>query len=239
MLLNEHVAVCTSQVVLVPYSKHHVPKYHEWMKDPDIQQTTASDPLTIEEEYAMQKSWRLDADKLTFITSIPTTSLDGVRLVVGCAGYTMVGDVNLFIITTYDENTEADALVGEFELMVAEKSAQGQGLGRAAIVAFLQFVVANEEGIVAEYRAANETVQKQKLDYFRVKIGKDNERSLKLFAGLGFTQIGEVSYFGEIELRSTLCLDNVEALRERFGLEEAREIRFEDQRDEDTDQLRK
>lgn len=229
MLLNEHVAVCTSQVLLVPYSKHHVPKYHKWMKDPEIQHATASDPLTIEEEYTMQQSWRRDADKLTFITGIPTAPHDGERSVVGLAGYTMVGDVNLFITTDYDETSEKDVLVGELELMVAEKSAQGKGLGRAAIVAFLQYVVAHEEAIVAEYRAANETVQKQKLDYLRVKIGKDNERSLKLFASLGFSQFGPVSYFGEIELRRTMRHDGVREMRERFSLEEAREIRYEDQ----------
>lgn len=228
MLLNEHVAVCTSKVLLVPYSKLHVPKYHEWMKDPDIQQATASDPLTIDEEYAMQQSWRRDADKLTFITGIPTAPHDAVRSVVGLAGYTMVGDVNLFITTNYDETSEKDVLVGELELMVAEKSAQGKGLGRAAIVAFMQYVVANEEAIVDEYRAANEAVQKQKLDYLRVKIGQQNERSLKLFAGLGFTQVGAVSYFGEIEMRRTIGHDGVRELRQQFSLEEAREIRYED-----------
>ncbi|RKP16196.1 hypothetical protein ROZALSC1DRAFT_17884, partial [Rozella allomycis CSF55] len=49
-------------VILVPYEKRHVGKYHLWMKNPDLQELTCSEPLTLEEEYAMQKSWREDVD---------------------------------------------------------------------------------------------------------------------------------------------------------------------------------
>lgn len=37
-------------------------RYHEWMKSPELQQLTASEPLTLEQEYLMQKSWRQDDD---------------------------------------------------------------------------------------------------------------------------------------------------------------------------------
>lgn len=37
-------------------------RYHEWMKSPELQQLTASEPLTLEQEYDMQKSWREDDD---------------------------------------------------------------------------------------------------------------------------------------------------------------------------------
>lgn len=51
MLINEHIgtwkvclvsrhfltweeAIASSSVLLVPYEKHHVPQYHQWMQDP-------------------------------------------------------------------------------------------------------------------------------------------------------------------------------------------------------------
>lgn len=32
------------------------------MKSPELQQLTASEPLTLEQEYDMQRSWREDSD---------------------------------------------------------------------------------------------------------------------------------------------------------------------------------
>lgn len=228
MLINEHVAVRSGDIVLVPYSAHHVPRYHEWMKDAEIQAATASEPLTIDEEYDMQRSWRQDGDKLTFIVGV--TNADGVgAAVIGGGGYNMVGDVNLFITTDYDDAIGKDVLVGELELMVAEKSMQCKGLGRKSLVAFLEYIVANGAKILEEYHTSN-TPQDPilALDYFRVKIGKDNARSLKLFQGLGFAQVGEVSYFAEIELRRTINASDVAAMRAQFDLPGIQQVRYED-----------
>ncbi|KAF9573060.1 N-acetyltransferase 9, partial [Lunasporangiospora selenospora] len=46
--------------VLVPYLKRHVEHYNKWMQSPELLEMTASEPLTIEEEYEMQRSWRED-----------------------------------------------------------------------------------------------------------------------------------------------------------------------------------
>lgn len=57
-------SVCVSlegeKVILVPYMEAHVPKYHEWMQDPSLLQATASEPLSLEQEYQMQLSWSRD-----------------------------------------------------------------------------------------------------------------------------------------------------------------------------------
>lgn len=37
-------------------------RYHQWMSDPVLQQLTASEPLTLDQEYEMQETWRHDED---------------------------------------------------------------------------------------------------------------------------------------------------------------------------------
>ena len=55
-----NVSLEGEKVILVPYMEDHVPKYHQWMKDPSLLQATASEPLTLQEEYRMQLSWFQD-----------------------------------------------------------------------------------------------------------------------------------------------------------------------------------
>ncbi|XP_075118013.1 alpha/beta-tubulin-N-acetyltransferase 9 isoform X3 [Leptodactylus fuscus] len=63
MRVNEDTVLRGHKVLLVPYEPHHVPRYHEWMKSEELQKLTASEPLTLEQEYEMQRSWREDGDK--------------------------------------------------------------------------------------------------------------------------------------------------------------------------------
>ena len=115
MLVNQSTCIVGAHVVLVPYERKHVAKYHDWMQSKELQELvrrrevafeqrtpstrstsssspppththncpahthththtrfvarvqTASEPLSIEEEYDMQQSWRNDDDKCTFI----------------------------------------------------------------------------------------------------------------------------------------------------------------------------
>ncbi|KAK2589184.1 hypothetical protein KPH14_001999 [Odynerus spinipes] len=69
----------------------HVTRYHEWMKSPELQHLTASEPLTLTEEYEMQKDWLMDEHKCTFIVldkSIFQSTGDEIAA--------MIGDTNLF-----------------------------------------------------------------------------------------------------------------------------------------------
>ena len=67
MLLNWETTIQGSKVVLVPYRREHVAKYHEWMRSEELQELTGSEPLSLEEEFRMQEAWRNDPDKCTFI----------------------------------------------------------------------------------------------------------------------------------------------------------------------------
>ncbi|XP_062937014.1 alpha/beta-tubulin-N-acetyltransferase 9 isoform X4 [Cynocephalus volans] len=110
MRLNQNTLLLGKKVVLVPYTSEHVPRYHEWMKSEELQRLTASEPLTLEQEYAMQHSWREDADKCTFIL------LDAEKWQAQ-PGITeescMAGDVNLFLTDVEDPT------LGEIEVMIA------------------------------------------------------------------------------------------------------------------------
>ncbi|XP_045425815.1 N-acetyltransferase 9 isoform X2 [Lemur catta] len=177
MRLNQNTLLLGKKVVLVPYTSEHVPRYHEWMKSEELQRLTASEPLTLEQEYAMQQSWREDADKCTFIV------LDAEKWQAQ-PGITeescMAGDVNLFLTDLEDPT------MGEIEVMIAEPSCRGRGLGTEAVLMMLSYVT------------------KLGLTKFEAKIGQGNEPSIRMFQKLYFEQVAVSSVFQEVTLRLIL-----------------------------------
>nr|XP_037848975.1 N-acetyltransferase 9 isoform X8 [Chlorocebus sabaeus] len=177
MRLNQNTMLLGKKVVLVPYTSEHVPRYHEWMKSEELQRLTASEPLTLEQEYAMQRSWQEDADKCTFIV------LDAEKWQAQ-PGATeescMVGDVNLFLTDLEDPT------LGEIEVMIAEPSCRGKGLGTEAVLAMLSYVT------------------RLGLTKFEAKIGQENEPSIRMFQKLHFEQVAASSVFQEVTLRLTV-----------------------------------
>ena len=222
-------ALSTPKILLVPYGAHHVPTYHTWMQLPALQAATASEPLTLHEEYAMQKSWRTDRDKLTFIVCRPleesTETVDYVKAGLHDEVDAMIGDVNLFI-SPEEDSDEADGaaerrLVGEIELMIALPSTQHQGYGCAALVTFMQYVLAQWTQIAQEFSGSGSALS---LAYLRVRIQESNVRSIKLFESIGFERTAEgANYFGEIELR---WRGDVEDLRTVKGFEEVKTLEY-------------
>ncbi|KAK3685951.1 GNAT domain-containing protein [Podospora appendiculata] len=234
MKLNESTAVSTSKVLLVTYDRRHVLTYHAWMEDPAIQEATASERLSLAEEYSNQASWRASHDKLTFIVCQPSPSLTpapspttpgaGAVLAGEVDGPDkMIGDVNLFL-TPYDEDEDEDEAycVGEVDIMIADAQHRGQGVGRAAVGAFLAYVSRNLDGILAEYslscsleegRGGDHDQAKPKLKMLVAKINAGNGKSIALFRSLGFEQEGAVNYFGEVKM--VLRADD---LRERMSI---------------------
>lgn len=129
MLVNSNTVLVGRKVVLVPYLHEHVLQYHEWMKDPLIREQTASEPLSLDEEYEMQQSWAVDEDKMTFIILDKGSNgevHDAAALLKSCH---MVGDVNIFFNPCHDDDDEEEPqtpagqsrerLDAECEIMIA------------------------------------------------------------------------------------------------------------------------
>ncbi|KAL2585663.1 hypothetical protein AAZV13_13G009900 [Glycine max] len=189
------------KVILVPYMEAHVPKYHEWMKDPSLLQATGSEPLTLQQEYTMQLSWSQDPNSSVFS---PTQTLSiycnttimiygrsvffaeetfivlDKDLVVGDFSHgephpeAMVGDVNIFM------NDLDDPHVAEIEIMIAEPKSRRKGLAKESVLMMMTFAI-----------------EKLGINIFRVKIGESNGASLDLFQKLGFVQTSYSSIFKE------------------------------------------
>ncbi|KAK3308130.1 GNAT domain-containing protein [Chaetomium strumarium] len=211
MRLNEFSAVSTTKALLVPYDAHHVLTYHGWMEDPVIQAATASERLTLEEEYENQQSWRASHDKLTFIICQPlsTGEADGASIHAGGpdAPAKMVGDVNLFLYP-YEEDEDGEQppsetpgfCVGEIDIMIADQKHRGKGFGRAAVQAFVQYIFRHLDAVMREYAEDKDMASPPELKMLMAKINQGNATSIALFESLGFEQEGEVNYFGEVKL---------------------------------------
>jgi ribosomal protein S18 acetylase RimI-like enzyme len=190
----------------------------------------------------MQQSWRNDADKLTFIVCLAPESLSDIKtldsgIVPGSldSPETMIGDVNLFLYPHEedDEDEEGEAkdasiaaaqkkkVIGEIEIMIARKTNQGQGLGKAVLLSFVWYVVSNLGSLMEEYHASHGVGGSQAgshLEYLRVKIDGNNTRSIKLFEGVGFRKVSETpNYFGELELRRPVHPDYAAELSRELG----------------------
>ncbi|KAJ6785743.1 hypothetical protein PWT90_06380 [Aphanocladium album] len=228
MRINQHTAISGAKALLVPYEAHHVVKYHGWMQDPDIQQATASEPMTLEEEYENQQSWRTSTDKLTFIICEPAAPAETAIMAQSQdANKHMIGDVNFFLYADdEDENDGAsDSLIGEVDVMVAAKEHRGKGYGEAAVRHLLLYIQMNLDAILREYAQGGVT---KALRALMVKIQESNNGSRALFEKLGFEQTGSVNYFGEVKM----VFDWKDGVSKRDGFwkaaaEKYRELRYE------------
>ncbi|XP_059180696.1 N-acetyltransferase 9 [Centropristis striata] len=177
MKINENTLLEGHRVVLVPYNAEHVPRYHEWMKSPELQQLTASEPLTLEQEYDMQQSWREDDDKCTFIILDKQRWADSSSHEEQC----MVGDVNIFLTDPTDPS------LAELEIMIAESSHRGKGIGKEVTRMMMSY-----------------GVTRLGIKKFEVKIGLGNEVSIAMFKKLHFHELSVCKVFKEMTLEMTV-----------------------------------
>ncbi|XP_050665895.1 alpha/beta-tubulin-N-acetyltransferase 9 isoform X2 [Leptidea sinapis] len=190
MLINSNLKIVSRNIILVPYTPLHVIKYHNWMKSKELQNLTASEPLSLSEEYEMQKSWKEDDDKCTFIILDKDKYLkcnDEVD--------SMIGDTNIFI-------TDKALAQGEIEIMIAEESARGKKYGWEAVTTMLWFG--------AKYI---------KLKRYEAKISMSNTVSIRMFTKLGFVEVSRSNVFQEVTLQKNVSADWVEPLQSLYKWE--------------------
>jgi RimJ/RimL family protein N-acetyltransferase len=195
MRSNANLTLTGETCALVPYREEHVPTYHAWMEDPGLREATASEPLSLEEEFAMQRDWASDEKKCTFIVldrfagaagegagpegraeTRPPGDARGPH-----ARAAMCGDVNLFF------NDHDSVATCEIEVMVARTLSRRKGIAREALRAMMAYAV---EALGART--------------FRAKIGFANEASRSLFARLGFEEVSRSEVFREATLELAL-----------------------------------
>lgn len=193
MKINEHIKIIGKLVILVPYEAKHVPKYHTWMQSPELQELTASEPLTLEEEYEMQRSWREDEDKCTFLILCRLTYEECHDEITA-----LVGDTNLFLSQDPDTNER----IAEAEIMIAEPQARGKGYGWEAMLLMMKY--------------AQSTLA---VDKFEAKIGMDNEKSQRMFKKMQFVEAKRVEVFREITYERKVTPEWCDWLDQQVNLE--------------------
>lgn len=199
MKLNWNTKVMGEKVILVPYGPQHVPKYHEWMKSDELQYLTGSEPLTLEEEFEMQETWKNSEDKCTFIILHKETFEKNNHEIDA-----MVGDTNIFI--RVEDNGDK---IGEAEIMVADQQFRGQKLGWQAMICMFLYAVNHLN-----------------LDSFEVKIKFDNAKSIKMFEKLHFKESSRSEVFEEITLELKVNDDWCQFLKR--NVPNYKELKYED-----------
>jgi RimJ/RimL family protein N-acetyltransferase len=174
----------------------------------------------------MQQSWRADHDKLTFIACLPLDDTPQ-EIVAGAQDSPdrMIGDVNLFLSAADDD---VEGCVGELELMIAHSSLRRRGYGRAALLVFLHYIATHSQDILDEYKRS-QSVDKMSLRQLNVKIGSQNESSIRLFESIGFLQLGDgPNYFGEIEfaLDGLISEGKTTGLLQKYGIQDYLELPY-------------
>lgn len=186
------------------------------MQSPELRELTASEPLSLKEEYEMQESWREDEDKLTFIILARSLAKDETAADMITRSdidlLTMIGDVNIFL-KPLEEEMETEA---EVEVMIAEPQYRRQGLAASALSALLHYAVRHR--IHLQPKSVTGLVEPRKL-VLVVRIGQSNVGSISLFQKLGFSVTKDANIFGEIEMRYIADLSKGAARWDEAGVE--------------------
>ncbi|KZT18321.1 hypothetical protein NEOLEDRAFT_1143557 [Neolentinus lepideus HHB14362 ss-1] len=135
----------------------------------------------------MQRKWRDDDDKLTFIilSRPPASELPPLTLpsFATDSAFPMIGDVNMFFKDPLDD----DELEVEVEVMIAEPAYRLQGRARESLSLLIAYAAAPPLSVPRPALVA--------------RIAESNTPSISLFEALGFRVVKTVEVFREVEMR--------------------------------------
>jgi len=140
--------------VLAPYEAEHVSEYNALLKDPQLQELTGSEPLSLEEEREMLGTWQTDPDKLCLLVF----SAQGV----------FVGDVNAFF------REEDNVCVAEVSVMIARPSERQKGHASRALALLFDLLANLEESSPSKLEARIKLHNAASIALFR-KLGFTEE----------------------------------------------------------------
>lgn len=113
-----HDVIQGTRVRLVLYLEEHVPLYHSWLSDPEMQRLTCTEPTTLQEEYEYQRDWNSRDDRI-----IKLIEADGV----------LIGDINLF-----KSDQLGDDCVWEVNVMIVKEEYRRHGYASEALELILK-----------------------------------------------------------------------------------------------------
>ena len=190
------IEIQTKHLVLREYTKELVETYHKWMQDPWLRDMTASELLSIEDEYKAQEEWLHDINKQTFIIFDKLIQSETILKSINQNTAGMCGDVNLFIMDSDASESysliESDipVLAAEIMIMIAEPWARRKGYATEAVHAMMHF-----------------GIQVRGIRRFVAKIDDSNQASIGLFTQLGFRVAKKMPYFSEIHMALDITAD--------------------------------
>ncbi|KJA17662.1 hypothetical protein HYPSUDRAFT_46140 [Hypholoma sublateritium FD-334 SS-4] len=199
------------------------------MLSEELRTLTASEPLSLQEEYEMQGKWQFDDDKLTFIilsrnldenvpVSLPEALGELLPTDERLACLPMIGDVNIFVYGVPPSNSEnkpqeiqedaelEDEFYAEVEIMIAESAFRRKGLALEALKLMLGYATAQPEAFSAgsalpHPHSFSKSPLKIPPGSLVTKITDTNTASIRLFEKLGFEITKRVEVFHEVEMR--------------------------------------
>ncbi|CAD6202470.1 unnamed protein product [Miscanthus lutarioriparius] len=207
--------VLGERALMVPYMRQHVPRYHDWMQDPALLEATASEPLSLSQEFedmtvfisfgpndnnmmlsytcllAVDGFARSSIMPMSFMTSISPRFEAGTRDSGWAAIRRLLVGMNAFGCSGSGTASSGDGTfrrifaIAEIEIMIAEHKSRGKGIGQEAILLMMAFAV-----------------EKYGIHTFRAKISESNTASLKLFRKLGFKDASYSAVFKEVTLEA-------------------------------------